>query len=70
VSVIVPARSIMAVLVTHVHRYEQGDLDLHSLDRLLERTSRQLDRACWCGEGVCCQAHRKHTNPHKRCILR
>jgi len=69
--VIPTARGVIDVLIAQVDRYKEGQLDVASLDRHIDRTLRQLNlRACWCNEDVCCRVHGRHTAPHKRCILR
>jgi hypothetical protein len=68
--VIPEPRGIIKILTVQVERYRNANLSVVDLDGFIQRVARQLDKACWCDENVCCQVHGKHTTPHKRCILR
>lgn len=67
---VVPAASVLALLISAVDRYRDGTGSALELDGIAYRVSRQLGRACWCDEDVCCEIHKAHTSPHRRCILR
>jgi len=68
--VIATARGVLDIVVAQAKRYEDGEINAHAFDLLLDRARRQAQKACWCDEGVCCYTHNKHVMPHERCILR
>jgi hypothetical protein len=61
---------VLDIVVAHAKRYEAGEINAETFDLLIDRAKRQVERACWCDEGVCCYVHNKHVTPHMRCILR
>lgn len=66
----VKARDVFSAFQGHLARFDAGEIDLVAVNALMYRVTRELNRACWCDEGVCCQVHNEHVSPHQRCLLR
>lgn len=67
---IITAEAELKHLYTLIQRWESGSLSNADMANLVARKSTQLQKACWCEESVCCQAHNVHVVPHKNCMLR
>lgn len=53
-----------------VKRWDEGKVSDVEMSSLVRKLSVQLEKFCYCEEGVCCKVHYKHTIPHKNCVLR
>lgn len=59
--------AVLNDMLTHWHHGTLSNLNAAMAIRL---AARRIISACWCGEGACCRAHDRHTDPHVKCILR
>lgn len=67
---VVTARTHLDTLATWVDQWRKGDVTDRDMAALVDRSARQLARACFCETGQCCAVHQAHTSPHMGCVLR
>lgn len=63
------AHAVLQELTGRLNAYRQGEINALQVEALLTAYRKRLDSACWCNEGVCCDAHRNHLKPHAHCFL-
>jgi hypothetical protein len=67
---VVTAKTHLDALATLMERWRDGEIGDRDMAALVDRSARQLARACFCETGQCCQVHQTHTSPHLGCVLR